>query len=146
MNRDDLKSILSKLSESDFSLEDSVDLLLPFFQPVDFQGRSLVVQIDTDHIPTDKIGRLYAYADWLRHLGAKNVVFMPKNSEVKTFEFSKDQHYLLRFEKPQSKMIEDVIDWLRIAGADPEKILVFGPDVNLLKGIDYGNSEIENIG
>jgi len=116
------------------------ELLYPLFGPVDFQGKSLMIKIPTDNLPSDGINRLYAYADWLRHLGAKNVVFLPKGAEVETIQFSRDAHYSLKLRGESLSKVEEILDWLRIAGADPQKVVVFGPDCEL-KGDLNGDSK-----
>lgn len=132
MQLTDLESALEKMEYSKLSAGEISQLLLPLFEPIDFEGKSLVIKIKTDNLPPDTLNRLYAYADWLRHLGAKNVVFLPETATVSTEEFAKDRFYTVRFKQmPSSEKVAEIVDWLRIAGADPEKVVVLGTDCEL---------------
>lgn len=132
MQLSDLESILEKVEHNKLSAREVAELLVPFFSPIDFEGKSLLIKIKTDNLPPDTLNRLYAYADWLRHLGAKNVVFLPETATVSTEEFAKDRYYTVRFaQMPSSEKVAEIVDWLRIAGADPEKVVVLGTDCEL---------------
>ena len=131
MDLQTLKKLITELKHSEKTVEELAELLHPLLSPVDFQGLSLIIKVPTDNLPADGINRLYAYADWLRHLGAKNVVFLPRGAEVETIQFLTEQHYSLRLSGAALGRVDEILDWLRIAGADPDKVVVLGPDCEL---------------
>jgi hypothetical protein len=140
MTLETIKRLITELNHAERSVDELAELLEPLLSPVDFQDKSLMIKIPTDNLPPDGINRLYAYADWLRHLGAKNVVFLPRGAEVETIQFSKEDYYSLRVSGDALSKVDEILDWLRIAGADPEKVVVLGPDCEL-KGENNGNSK-----
>jgi hypothetical protein len=140
MNLESLEQTLIELKHQELSAKELAELLAPVLDPVDFQDKSLMIKIPIDNLPSDAINRLYAYADWLRHLGAKNVVFLPRGAQVETIEFSKESYYTLKLDRGSLGKVEEILDWLRIAGADPDKVVVLGPEIEI-KGEKNGNSE-----
>jgi hypothetical protein len=131
MDLETTKKFITELNHAEKTVEELAELIQPLLSPVDFQGLSLIIKVPTDNLPADGINRLYAYADWLRHLGAKNVVFLPRGAEVETIQFSKEQHYSLKLGGGALDKVDEILDWLRIAGADPDRVVVLGPDCEL---------------
>lgn len=127
LSRDDFKKLISETRDGlDLELiEDLTTKLYPMFEGLDFQGKSLFVQVKTEGQPPDVLNRLYAYADWLRHYGAKNVVFLPKEAEVSVHELSESKTVVMRFlgKMPEVDKLNEYADWFRIAGADPKKVI-----------------------
>lgn len=127
MTKDELKALIFSGADNltDEQVDSLTDLLSPVFTPVDFFGKTLMIQIDMNGQPPDALNRLYAYGDWLRHMGAKNVIFLPKGSDVSVLELLPSKVVVVRFFDlmPDDAKLAEYKDWFRIAGADPDKVI-----------------------
>lgn len=60
-----------------------VDALYPIFHPVDLVGKTVVVNIPMDGaLPPGIMQKYYAYADFIKSMGAASVIFLQKGSEL----------------------------------------------------------------
>lgn len=122
------------------TLDCLVRQLYPVFEPVDFEGKSLFIKVNSSPHSPDVLDRFYAYADLLRNMGAKNVVFLPMEAEVSVHELDlkKMVKVVFRDGLPPADQLEKYRDWFRIAGCDPNKV-AFVADGDIEIGEENGN-------
>lgn len=132
LNREDVLALLKSVPDvglSDEQAEKLVDGVLPLIGPVDFKDKTFVV-----HIPMDgKLGEIqlkqcYAYADQIKAMGAKNVLFLPSGTVVYSVALKPEEVTVLSSKEMLGhEEVAQYTEWLRIArGGDGERIAILG--------------------
>lgn len=142
MTKDELKETISLIPDLSISTSDHeklVEALFPFMSTMDIVGKTFVMHIPmSGKLSDEELNRCYAYADWIRKLGAKNVLFLPTGSYIKTMNFKPEDIAILKFdsELPEADVVHKYLDWIRIAREGVERVVVLDETATLQKLTD----------
>ncbi len=112
-------------------------LLYPLFESVIFQDKTPLIRLEPRS--QEHLDALYFYADHIKAMGARSVLFLPKDSEVTVLDLE-GKSVTLKVQSADPAELRKYGEWIRVAGA--KHVFVLQSNETLEIGESDGNYEI----
>lgn len=108
-------------------------LLYPLFQTVDLTNKTPLIQLETQH--PDQLDRLYFWADHIKAMGARSVLFLPHDSKVTILDLE-GKTVTLKVQATDPELLLKYGEWVKVAGAKHVFVLQSGETLEIGENSD----------
>jgi hypothetical protein len=136
MKYEEFSQLIQKTLKTASDAEDVAKLLYPLFETVELQGKTPLIRLEPR--TEQQLDMLYFWADHIKAMGARSVLFLPLSAEIAILDLV-GKSVTLKLNATDPDMVHKYAEWVRVAGAEHVCVLQSGESLEI--GESNGNSK-----